>query len=66
MSAVPWIKSTGAVAWAACSVAEARRTHAGSAERGPRSSAVTRRDAHRFYLANGLAQDALLFGRVLR
>ena len=30
------------------------------------SSAVTRRDAHRFYLANGLAQDALLFGRLLR
>ena len=30
------------------------------------SSAVTRGDAHRFYLANGLAQDALLFGRLLR
>ena len=30
------------------------------------SSANERRDAHRFYLANGMAQNSLLFGRLLR
>ena len=30
------------------------------------SSANARRDAHRFYLANGMAQNSLLFGRLLR
>src|SRR5439155_357266 len=30
------------------------------------SSANTRGDAHRFYLGNGMAQNSLLFGRLLR